>query len=389
MANNLQYVLDTLVMPAALPVLREACVLPALVATDFDGVAKEQYETIRVSTPAEVGPADTMDVDAGSSSSDLTPGKVDIKLDQWKYKQFQMNDKEMVESVTSGVLPRAAESAIKSLANEVNAQLWGLYVDIPYFAGTAGTTPSSNAAVIGARKSLQKTLAPLGDRRLVVGVDAEAELVNLWSDVMKTGSTEALVAASMGHKFGMDIFADQQSPMHTFGTFASGSPLVNGAVSAGAQTMNVDGGSAAETLKKGDVFTVAGCKDQSGALYQFVVLANATASTGAITGLTFYPKAPTGGFADNAAITVVKPGSGTQYAINMAFHRDAFMFAARALAAEQSENSTISVAVDPVSGIPLRLETWREPGKAKRLWRFDILFGVKTLRPELAARLHG
>ena len=103
----------------------------------------------------------------------------------------------------------------------------------------------------------------------------------------------------------------------------------------------------------------------------------------------FNPAAPTGGFADDAANTVIEDGAASDYAINIAFHRNAFMFAARTLDNEQSENSTISVATDPVTGIPLRLETWREPKVATRFWRFDILYGVKTLRPELAARLHG
>ena len=65
------------------------------------------------------------------------------------------------------------------------------------------------------------------------------------------------------------------------------------------------------------------------------------------------------------------------------------MFAARTLANEESDSSTISVATDPITGIPLRLETWRKPEVATRFWRFDILYGVKTLRKAMAARLHG
>lgn len=387
--NELQDLMDTLIMPAALPVLREACVLPALVATDFGIDAREQFETIRVPLPADLGPADDFNESTGSTSTALKPGKVDVKLDKWKYKQFEMNDREMRETITSGVLPSAAEAAIKSLANAVDLDLFALYKDIPSYAGAAGTTPADKQALVDVRKVLQDNLVPPADRRLVLNTDAEAELLLLFSDVEKTGSTLALIEASMGRKFGFDTFADQLALAHTFGTFASGSPLVNGAVLAGATTMNIDGGSAAETIKKGDVFTVAGVVDGLGRARQFVFTADGVATTGALAAATFYPAAPTGGFADNAALTIVKPGSGTQYAINLAFHRDAFMFAARSLAGEQSENSTISVAADPLTGIPLRLETWRDPKLAKRFWRFDLLYGVKTLRRELASRLHG
>lgn len=191
-------------------------------------------------------------------------------------------------------------------------------------------------------------------------------------------------------KFGFEIFSDQLAPNHTFGTFgaAGETPKVAANALAGATTIAVDGGNAAETLVRGDVFTIAGVKTAKGVLIPFVVLGNYAATSGAIAAVNIYPALPAN-VAHNAAITVVAPGSGTNYAISMAFHRDAFMFAARSLQTEQSENSTISVAIDPVTGIPLRLETWRDPVRSRRIWRFDVLFGVKTLRPELACRFHG
>lgn len=389
MANELQDLMDTLIMPMALPVLREACVMPALVATDFGAQAAEQYSTIQVNLPPDLGDAQDFDPAVGSSSTDLKPGKVDFVLDKWKYKQFKMNDREFRDVVTGGVLPAAASEAIKKLANAIDLDLLKLYKKIPGHAGTPGTTPSTKGDLVNVRRVLQEQLCPLGDRRLVLNTDAEAEYLELFSDVEKTGSTEALIQASLGVKFGFATFADQLMVNHTCGSLGATAGQVNGAVPAGASTMNIDGGSGAETLKEGDVFTVGGVVDSLGRPRQFVIRADATAASGAFTGVSFYPKAPAGGFADNAAITLVKPPSGSQYAINLAFHRDAFMFAARPLANEQSENSTISVATDPVTGIPLRLETWREPGKATRYWRFDILYGVQAIRPEYAARLHG
>jgi P22 coat protein - gene protein 5 len=383
--------MQTLVMPAALPVLREACVMPALVATNFAAEAYEQYQTIRVPIPVDLGPAQDMDLVNGSQSTDLKPRKVDIVLDKWKYKQFEMNDKEMRESVTAGVLPKAAEAAIKSLANSIDEGLWALYADVPYFAGTAGVTPNTKDGMVTVRRVMQDNLCPPGDRRMVLDTSAEAEYINLFADWQKTGTTEALVAASLGMKFGFEIFADQLAPMHAFGTFASSTPKVNGAVSPGAIVMNITGGSGAETIKKGDAFTIAGVVDPRGRPRQFVFIEDYVAAGGSANGVKFYPEAPLTGIPDTAAITIVKPAAvgATQYATSMAFHRDAFMFAARSLQTEMSENSTISVAVDPVTGIPLRLETWREPGKSKRIWRFDILFGVRTLRPELSCRFHG
>ncbi len=391
MSNDLSELMQTMIMPAALPVLRESCVMPALVATNFAAEAYEQYQTIRVPIPVDLGPAQDMDVVSGSHSTDLKPRKIDITLDKWKYKQFQMSDKEMREAVTGGVLPKAAEAAIKSVANAIDADLWALYQDVPYFAGTAGVTPNTKDAMVAVRHVMQDNLCPPGDRRMVLETGAEAEYISLYSDWQRTGSTEALVAASLGMKFGFEIFADQLAPMHTFGTFAASTPKVNGAVAPGATTININGGSGGETLVKGDVFTIAGINSPKGRPLQFVFTGNYTASGGAINGVGIYPEAPAGGIPDTSAITIVKSSAvgASQYATSLAFHRDAFMFAARSLQTEMSENSTISVAIDPVTGIPLRLETWREPGRSTRIWRFDVLFGVRALRPELACRFHG
>lgn len=384
MSNTLTDLMRTHIIPLALPVLREACTIPALVHTDFKAEAAKRNQTLQIQKPQVMGDADDMATDigtGGTTSTDLNDPHVDIVMDKWKYKQWEATDVEMWDAALGGALPSAAEAAIKSIANRVASDLFALYKDIPYNYGTAGVTPSAATDIIEARKILQTNLAPSGDRRAIVDVDAEAKFLDAFKEVNKTGSTEALIFASMGHKFGLDLFADQLIPEHTAGTFAAGSPLVNGTVAEDATTMNVDGGAAAETILEGDIFTVAG------ATGQYVCTANKAASGGAITGLAFYPAAPSGGFANSAAITIK-----ATHRVNIVFQKNAFAFVARPLMDTESavsESSTIEVAIDPISGIPLRLETWRAPGSATRYWRFDILYGVKTLNPELAARLLG
>ena len=381
MANTLTNLMQTIILPLAMPVLREHCIMPALVQTDFDNEAKQQGDTIRIPGPQDLGDAQDMNTDTGSTSTALGDGKVDLVLDQWKYKQFEMTDKEMMEALTKAILPSAAEAAVKSLANAMGKSLLALYIDIPYFTGTAASTPDAALDLINARKILEANLAPRDARRAVIDVEAEAKFLDVFKDAAATGSTAALIEASLGRKFGLDTFSDQLIGKHTAGTLSAGSPAVNGAVSAGATTMAIDGGAGTETIKLGDVFTVAGASGT----YMFT--ANATAASGAIAAATFTPAAPAGGFADNAAITI----QGT-HTPNLVFQRSAFALAARPLAdgdMAQSKSSDIAVQIDPMTGIPLRLETWREPGKAKRFWRFDILYGVKTLRKELACRLIG
>lgn len=385
MANDLNDLCQVYILPKALKVLREACVMPALVFTDYQPIAEMRNKQITIPGPQVLGEAEDMAAaiaGAGTVATALTDPTVTITLSNWKYKQFEATDKDMLEApMKDGVLPSAAEEAVRILANDLDKALLALYKDIPYFYGTPGVTPSNVDDIINVRKVLQNNKVPLTDRRLVVDTEAEAKFLISLKDAGQTGTTAALREASMGRLSAFDIYADQLVSSHAVGTFAAGAPLVNGAVAAEATTMAVNGGSGTETILEGDIFTVAGAPGQ------YVCTAKATAAAGAIAALSFYPEAPAGGFADKAAVTIL--GNHTP---NLAFHRDAFALVMRPIADDTiiaSESSTIAVQTDPVSGIPLRLETWRESKYARRQWRFDILYGVKTLRPELAARLIG
>ena len=170
------------------------------------------------------------------------------------------------------------------------------------WVGNVGDPPDARADLTAINKQLSDQKVPVRGRVGIVDTQAENDILNI-SDVVQANqrgdSGNALENADMGRLLGVNYFMDQNVYSHAAGTFQAGSPAVNGAVSAGATTMNVDGGAGSETFKEGDLFTVAGASGQ------YVVTADATASSGSITGLSFSPAAPTGGFADNAALTVL------------------------------------------------------------------------------------
>jgi hypothetical protein len=390
MSNELKDLMETSIMPLALPVLRESCVMARLIATDFAADIYERGQTISVPLPVDLGFAQDMDTVNGSQSNSLDPTRVNVTLDFWRYKSFDLSDKEMREAVAEGVLPGAVSSAIRSLANSVDTEIWNLYRSVPSFVGLAGVTPNAKDAIVQARKVLQDNLSPPQHRYLMLDTVAEAEYLALWGDVSKGGSIDTLEHATLGTKFGFAVFADQIAPTHTFGSF--GAPGASPKIllsQMGSNLIDIHGGSGTETLRMGDVILIDGVQ-KNGLPVPFIVMADYQAAAGVINGVRVYPSLPQT-VPLNANIKVVAPTAAGPnfYSISMAFQRDAFLYAARALGRELSENSEISTAIDPMTGIPMRLETWRDQNHGRRTWRFDQLFGAKCLRPDLACRLHG
>src|SRR5690606_26258436 len=89
--------------------------------------------------------------------------------------------------------------------------------------------------------------------------------------------------------------------------------------------------------------------------------------------------------ADNAPLTFAASD-----VVNLVFNRDAFAFANRPLAHSTQDlglGNQIMSMTDPETGLSLRLEVARQYEQV--VWEFDILWGVRLVRPELAVRLAG
>ena len=78
------------------------------------------------------------------------------------------------------------------------------------------------------------------------------------------------------------------------------------------------------------------------------------------------------------------------HVVNLAFHRDAFALAMRLLTAgtlDLSLGNQIVSMTDETTGLLLRLEVSRQ--YKQTVWEFDVLWGTKLVRPELACRIAG
>ena len=162
--------------------------------------------------------------------------------------------------------------------------------------------------------------------------------------------------------------------MQAFDALSKGSPLVNGAsIEAGATTLPVDAATA-NSIKRGDNFTIAGVSGR------YAVLADLAGASGNLSISPGLASAP----ANNAAITFLGDHDASLY-----FDSRAFAFASRTLADNPlgAVPGSVMSAPDPISGITLRLQVLRE--KHRSVFVFDTLYGAVTVRPELAARILG
>lgn len=369
-----------ILLKEGLRALRENSIMVRLANFDVGAEVAQRGSTINVSVPTTI-PAQEVNIGTANTPTVITPTVIPIVMNNWYEATFALSDKE-IGDIKPGIIPQQAEMAIKSLANQCDVQAITEFYESCYgYYGTAGTTPTTVTDITQCGRILSEQLAPLENRALLLDPAAYAEFqeLSIFMSAEAVGNTEALRMGSLGQKYGFEIYMDQNMPYHTKGTIAAQTSIASKAIVAvGATTMVLDdsaGGTLTGTLVEGDLFTLA-----SDTTVQHVVTADATAAAGEMT-ITFAPPLSTA-TADGTVLTVV-----ASHQVNLAFNKTGFCFASRPLESPQGLGTIIESAVDPISGITLRLEISRPNKQTQMSW--DILWGSKTIRPEFGCRLLG
>lgn len=359
--------------------LRQQSIMTRLVNTSYSDMAAQKGAVINIPIPSAVTVTNVTPSALPATNQDIAPTVALVTLDFWKEGTFYMTDSDAV-SVMDGVIPMQASEAIKGLANAVDSYIFGKTTGIFGYAGVAGTTPFNTSLNIAAsaRMLLNSQLAPLSDRRGVIDPAAEMNFL-LNTNILQTeqrGDSAGIIEGSIGRKLGLDWYMDQNVTTYTPGTgWVTGFSSTAGATIS-ANTLTVLNATASGTIKVGDIFTV------TGSTQQYVVTAAAAASATVTVALAIYPELKATVTA-GAALTVLA----TAYTMNLAFHRDAFAWASRPLSSIGGYGNEFSSAVDPISGIALRLEVSRQ--HKQTTFAFDILGGANLIRPELAVKILG
>lgn len=290
---------------------------------------------------------------------------------------------------------RILDPAMAVLAANIEADALSMTNDVYNVVNNIGSA-ATFAKLLAGRKLLNDNLTPEdGKRTALLNTQDNVDLVDALKGLFQDSSAikSQYREGMMGRTAGFDFYESTLMPTSTTGT-ASGTTgyVVDGASQSGS-TITISGTNA--TFVAGDVITLAGCnrchpetKADTGVPQQFVVVSSYSGGAGTIT---VSPALVNSGGrqnvyalpADNAAITKVGSNA-TVYKPSLLFHRDAFTFATADLV---MPNGVDFKARESQDGLSIRIVRAYDINNDKFPCRLDILYGYKTLRAQLAARL--
>ena len=298
---------------------------------------------------------------------------------------------------------RVLKPRISQLASSIDADVANSYKSIFQSVGTPGTTPATSLVLLQAQQKLNESAAVMSPRYATVNPAANAGLVEGLKGLFNPVNTisRQFKNGLMGEGvLGLEeINMSQSIKQHTTGSrVATGNSVTTTVTSEGAASIALTIGSGL-TVKQGDVFTVADCfavnpqtRESTGSLFQFVALADATASGTAIV-VTVAPiytsnnaLATVDSFPVSGKAVVFVGAASSQYAQNLVYHKDAITFATADLLLPQG----VDMAARAVhNGISLRVVRQYDINNDRMPCRIDVLYGFSTIRPQMGCRIWG
>lgn len=344
---------------------------------------------------AAVGQTVMSHVAPASSASDIAPdvnapdngnqtiGNVTLSISKARAVPVRWNGEEQ-RAMNSGpgyrnILRDQFAQAYRTLANEIETDLAGLYVNASRQYGAGGTVPFGTANDYSDASFVRKILvdngAPISDMHLVLNTGAGANLRGKQSAVNAAGTDSILRQGVLLDMHGFAIRESAQIKSHVIGTGASvstdGSAYAIGATSI---TLKAAG---TGTIVAGDTISFAGDTNK------YVVATGA----GAVSGATIVLAAPGLRQALPAAEKVVTiEAAGPR---NMAFARSAIVLATRAPQRPEEGDSAddVMLVTDPRSGLTFEVALYKQYRQIR--YEVSVAWGVKCVKSEHLALLAG
>jgi len=353
-----------------LPRLIENLVFPNLIHKDYsEAFVDGKGATIQVEKPNLYTASEFVQA-TGIVPQATTKQSVEVELDHLADVSLEFSA--IQRAVSTGNLESEIEGAALALAQKINSDGLLLYKDIPYWTGAAASTPDALSDFTEPRKMLNDHKVPMSMRRAVWDTAAEAKflLIDSVVEADKSGTTQALREGSIGRLMGFENYVCQEVKTHTTGGAGTTIAIDNspGGYDEGDTEIHIDGLSAAFAV--GDIFTLGG--------YQYTVTVAGDLAT-ADQDITIYP-ALKADAADGAELTPI-----ASHVANLAFHENAFAFVTRPLVLPGDKEAYVT----SWNGVTMRVVRGYDMTYKKDMISVDVLYGFKTMYPELACRILG
>lgn len=339
---------------------------------------------------------------------DTTEESASLSLDSQKHVGITFTSKDLSLTIDE-FSDRYIKPAMLALANQVDVDMATLGAQSFYNAvGTPATTPSALLTYLEAQEKLAYMACPDDENKSFhINPSANTKIIDALKGLFHSSGevSKQYKRGLMGVTAGGEWFQSNNIYAHTGGQLG-GTPLVNAASTAnGASSLVTDGWSlaAANRVKKGDVFTIAGVnsvnpitKQSTGQLQQFVVTADAASDASGNATISISPSIyytangqqnVSAMPADNAALTL-KHTASQIYTNNLLMHKDALILGCADLELPKGVDFA-AASVDKASGLSLRMVRQYDISTDKFPCRVDILYGKLAARPEWGCRIIG
>jgi hypothetical protein len=332
------------------------------------------------------------------ATQDTSESSVDLKVQTQKGVDLNFTSVDLTMSLDD-FSDRVLEPAMSVLAASIEADAMTMYQDVANQVNSQGSAATFQKVLQG-RKILVDNLAPLGGRTANLNTQDNMDLVDALKGLFNDSDAVAKQYREgyMGRTAGFDFMENTLWPAHlrgagagyTTNTLAAVLPASPNPVNA----ITVAAGTG--SLAKGDVFIIAGVmrvhpetKVSTGVQQQFVVTQAHPGGAGAVQIsppiITAGPQQTVTMATTNAASPITVAGTpNTPHGLSMLYHKSAFAFATADLVMPRGVDFSARQTFD---GISMRIVRQYDINSDRFPCRLDVLYGYRTLRPQMACRL--
>lgn len=329
---------------------------------------------------------------------DTVESSVDLKVQTVKGVDMKFTDTDLTMSLDD-FSERIINPAMAALAANIEADAITMYKDVYQQVNNTGSAITTEKLGLS-RKALVDALAPAENRTLLLNTQDNVDAVEAMKTLFNSQKTisdqqrEGMVGETYAYG---SVYENTHLTPHTRGaadTAYTTDTRTSALATDGTEYASITVASGSGGGKQGDIFTIGNVyrvhpetKISTGVAQQFVVTADFSSTT-----ITISPSIILGGAKQNVTIPTTSATAAlswagtasTAHGISLAFQKGAFAFATADLVMPRGVDFAAREVFD---GISMRIVRQFDINNGAYPCRLDVLYGYKTIRPQLACRL--